>query len=130
MGSSGETRHTLPVIQITRFLTSTSTKAAAWVAYPENKPHIFSTSVNTQEVRAWYRPQLAKHLESISFGDARFWNDPNVFVAWNMFDIDCGFGFRLNMYTDNVTQQGLTWHINAWVNTVLYAVGATIIAVN
>jgi len=102
---------------------------AAWIAYPEDKPHIFSTSVNTQEVRAWYKPQL-EQCKSISFGNVEFWKDPNVFVAWNMFDIDCGADFRLKMYADNVTQQGLTWHIVTWSNTVLYAAGATIIAVN
>ena len=28
------------------------------------------------------------------------------------------------------TQQGLTWHIDVWSNTVLYSAGATIIAIN
>ena len=36
----------------------------------------------------------------------------------------------LNTFVEDVTQQGLTWHIIAWGDTVLYAAGATIIAVN
>ena len=102
---------------------------AGWIAYPEDKPHIFSTSVNTCEVRAWYKPQL-EQSKSISFGDVEFWKVPNVFMALNSFDIDCRANFRLNMYTDNVTQQGLTWHIFTWADSILYSAGATIIAVN
>jgi H-type lectin domain len=102
---------------------------AAWVAYPEDKPYIFSTSVNTHEVRAWYKPQLTQS-KSINFADVEFLKDPNVFVAWNMFDIDCCANFRLSMYADNITQQGLTWHIDTWMDTVLYSAGATIVAVN
>ena len=36
----------------------------------------------------------------------------------------------LNTFVEDVTQQGLTWHIIAWGDTVLYTAGATIIAVN
>jgi hypothetical protein len=102
---------------------------AGWVAYPEDKQHIFSTSVNTQDVRIWSNPQL-EQSKSISFGDVEFWKNPNVFVAWNAFDIDCKANFRLKAYVEDVTQQALTWHINAWGDTVLYSAGATIIAVN
>ena len=47
-----------------------------------------------------------------------------------MFDIDCKANLRLNTFVENVSQQGLTWHIIAWGDTILYAAGATIIAVN
>jgi len=100
-----------------------------WIAYPEDREHIFSTSVNTQDVRPWDKPQL-KNSKSIDLGNTEFWKTPNVFVAWNQFDLDCKANFRLNAYVDNVTQTGLTWHIDSWADTVLYSAGATIIAVN
>lgn len=102
---------------------------AAWVAYPEDREHIFSTSVNTQDVRPWDKPQL-KTSKSIKFGDVEFWKKPNVFVALNALDIDHKANLRINASADEVTQNGLTWHIDAWSNTVLYSGGATIIAVN
>lgn len=70
---------------------------AGWVVYLEDKPHIFSTSVNTQKVRAWYKPQL-EESKSINFGNVEFWKDPNVFVAWNIIDAGCGANFRPCMY--------------------------------
>jgi len=102
---------------------------ACWVAYPEDREHIFSTSVSTQDIRPWNKPQL-QQSKSVDFGNVEFWKNPNVFVALNEFDIDCKATFRLKAYVDNVTQSGLTWHIDAWADTVLYSAGATIIAVN
>jgi len=102
---------------------------AGWIAYPEDRAHIFSTSVNTKEVRPWDKPQL-KQSKSIGFGDVEFWKTPNVFVAWNVFDISKAANFRLKAYVDDVTQKGLTWHIDTWFDTILYSAGATIIAVN
>ncbi|KAF9222875.1 hypothetical protein BS17DRAFT_160914 [Gyrodon lividus] len=102
---------------------------ACWIAYPEDRAHIFSTSVDTQEIRHLDKPQL-QQSKSIGFGAVEFWKNPNVFVAWNMFDLGCGANFRLKAYVDNVTQKGLTWHIDTWADTVLYSAGATIIAVN
>lgn len=102
---------------------------ACWVAYPEDREHIFSTSVNTEDVRPWDKPQL-QTSNSINFANTEFWKTPNVFVAWNEFDLDCKANFRLKAYVDNITQTGLTWHLDAWSDTVLYSAGATIIAVN
>ncbi|KAF9222878.1 hypothetical protein BS17DRAFT_161001 [Gyrodon lividus] len=82
-----------------------------------------------QEIQHLDKPQL-QQSKSIGFGDVEFWKNPNVFVAWNMFDLGCGANFRLKAYVNNVTQKGLTWHIDTWADTVLYSAGATIIAVN
>ncbi|KIJ19212.1 hypothetical protein PAXINDRAFT_153713 [Paxillus involutus ATCC 200175] len=87
------------------------------------------TSVNMLEVRPLSNPQL-QQSKSIGFGDVEFWKKPNIFVALNSFDIGCGANFRLKAYIDNVVQKELTWHIDAWDNTVLYSASATIIAVN
>ncbi|KAG6917581.1 hypothetical protein DXG01_001929 [Tephrocybe rancida] len=100
-----------------------------WIAYPEDETHIFSTSVNTQEVRPSNQPQ-ATQSKAITFRDAEFWKKPDVFVALNSIDIDNKANLRVRAYVDDVSQQGLTWHIDSWSDTVLYSAGASIIAFN
>jgi len=100
-----------------------------WIAYPEDRTHIFSISVNTGEIGLRDEPQT-QHSKDISFGDVEFWKNPSVFVALNMFDLGCGHDFRLEAFVDQVTQQGLTWHLDSRSDTVLYSAGASIIAVN
>ena len=100
-----------------------------WIAYPENHEHIFSTSVNTMDVRPWYQPQATQSRE-IGFNAVEFWKNPSVFIALNYLDIDFRGNLRVNAYVDGVNTNGLVWHIDSWDNTVLYAAGATIIAFN
>ncbi|KAG6917579.1 hypothetical protein DXG01_001927 [Tephrocybe rancida] len=100
-----------------------------WIASPEDETHIFSTSVNTQEVRPSNQPQ-ATQSKAITFQDIEFWKKPDVFVALNSIDIDNKANLRVRAYVDDVSQQGLTWHIDSWSDTVLYSAGATIIAFN
>jgi len=101
-----------------------------WIAYPEDITHILSTTVNTHEVRAWDQPQ-ALQSKSIKFGEnVEFWKSPDVFVALNEIDIDYRFNLRVRAYVDDVTQAGLTWHINTWGDTILYSAGISIIAFN
>ncbi|KAN0129022.1 hypothetical protein V8E53_013172 [Lactarius tabidus] len=100
-----------------------------WIAYPEDYKQIFSTSINTMDVRPWYRAQATQSRE-IGFKAAEFWKNPSVFIALNYLDIDCGAYFRVKAYVDGVSTTGLVWHIDSWDNTVLYSAGASIIAFN
>ena len=100
-----------------------------WIAYPEDHEHIFSTSVNTMDVRPWYQPQATQSRE-IGFNAVDFWKNPSVFIALNYLDIDSRGNLRVNAYVDGVNTNGLVWHIDSWDNTVLYAAGASIIAFN
>jgi H-type lectin domain len=102
---------------------------ACWIAYPEDETHIFSTSVNTMDVRAWDQPQLQQSKE-ITFNNVEFWKDPTVFIALNSIDIDCKANLRIKANVDGVSKTGLTWHIDSWYDTVLYSAGATIVAFN
>jgi hypothetical protein len=102
---------------------------ACWVAYPEDREHIWSTSVNTMDVRAWDKPQ-ATQSKAVTFGNVEFWKTPNVFMALNQFDFETGHNLRVRAYADNVSTSGLTWHIDSWADTVLYSTGVTILAVN
>jgi len=102
---------------------------ACWIAYPEDREHIFSASVDTTEVRPLYRPQL-QQSKAIEFNGVEFWKNPSVFVALNSFDIDCKANFRIKAYVDNVSKTGLIWHLDSWYDTILYSAGASIIAFN
>jgi len=102
---------------------------ACWIAYPEDREHIFSTSVNTMDVRPWYHPQL-KQSDEIAFDGVEFWKTPSVFIALNTFDIDCKANFRINASARDVSETGLVWHINSWGDTILHSAGASIIAFN
>jgi hypothetical protein len=102
---------------------------ACWIAYPEDEPHIFSTSVNTMDVRPWYKPYIQHKTSSkITFNNVEFLKDPTVFVALNSFDVDCHANLRITAYVDGVNRTGLDWHIDSWWDTVLYSAGASIIA--
>ncbi|KAN0087944.1 hypothetical protein V8E55_006565 [Tylopilus felleus] len=60
---------------------------AGWIAYPADRKHIFSTSVNTMDVRPWDKPQLQLSSQ-ISFGAVESCETPAVFVGLNWMDID------------------------------------------
>jgi hypothetical protein len=102
---------------------------AGWIAYPEDRQHIFSTSVDTEELRPCYYPQL-QHSKAITFHGAEFWKNPTVFVALNYLDIDHKANLRIRAYVDGVSKTGLVWHIDSWYDTTLYGAGASIIAFN
>ena len=98
-----------------------------WIAYPEDRGQIFSTSVNTADIRPVNKPQL-KHSKEISLNSVEFLKTPSVFVALNSIDIDCKANLRINAFVDNVSTTSLIWHIDSWGDTIVYSAGATIIA--
>ena len=105
------------------------TAQACWIAYPEEREHIFSTSVDTMDIRPWYLPQPEQNGE-IEFDGVEFYKTPSVFIALNSFNIDCGANFRINAFVHDVCDAGLVWHLDSWGDTILYSAGASIIAFN
>jgi hypothetical protein len=100
-----------------------------WIAYPEDREQIFSTSVSTLDIRPWNQPQH-QHSKEISFNSVEFLKRPSAFIALNYLDIDHKANFCINAYVDSVSTTRLTWHIDSFADTVLYAAGASIIAFN
>ena len=98
-----------------------------WIAYPNNKGNIFNTSVSTglfpHPGRQGYR-----HSSELSFRALEMPSVPSVFIALNHLDIDCKAGLRINAYVDSISSTGLTWHIDSWNDTIVYSVGATLVA--
>ncbi|KAG9034559.1 hypothetical protein FS837_002168 [Tulasnella sp. UAMH 9824] len=96
--------------------------SAGWIAYPEDKDYIFSGAANTTEVRPWQTPQAKTR--------ASFLKKPTIFVALNSIDISTQTKLRVLAYVDNVTTDGLTWHIDSWADTKLWSAGISYIAFN
>ncbi|KAF8641304.1 hypothetical protein AX16_010083 [Volvariella volvacea WC 439] len=97
------------------------------ITYHEDRKNIFSTSVNTMDIRSpdWSQH---KHGRPISFGNFKFLERPNVFMAINQFDFSHQANLRLNTYVDDVSTNGVTWNIDSWSDSVLHSAGVTIIA--
>ena len=102
---------------------------SCWIAYPEDRGLIFSTSVNTTDVRARDKSQR-KTENKIPLNSVEFFKTPSVFIALNSLEIGCTANLRINAYVDDVSTTNLVWHLNTSADTVLYSAGATIIAFN
>ena len=105
---------------------------ACWIAYPEDREHIYSTSVNTMDLKVGtlINPQSQKESQDITFGSVSLWKDPSVFVALNFLDVDRKANLRLKAYVDGVSTTGLVCHVDSWGDTVVYGAGVSIIAFN
>ncbi|KAI9451833.1 hypothetical protein BJY52DRAFT_1351089 [Lactarius psammicola] len=98
-----------------------------WIAYPEDRGHIFSTSVSTLDIRPANKPRH-QHSKEILFNSVEFVKKPSVFVAFNSLDICNKDNPRVVAYVDGISTTRLVWHIDSWDDTTLYSAGATIIA--
>ncbi|KAH9031290.1 hypothetical protein EDB84DRAFT_1492728 [Lactarius hengduanensis] len=100
-----------------------------WIAYPEDRGHIFSTDVSTLDVRPVEQRQHL-HNKEISFNSVEFIKKPSVFIALNSLDVSPDANLRVSAYVDGISTTRLVWHIDSWADTVLFSAGATIIAFN
>jgi len=101
---------------------------AGWIAYPEDREYVFSTTANTQDVRPWDKPQF-DNQKKINFAGLTFWKNPNVFIALNSLDLGSNANLRVRAYADGVSTTDLTWHIDSWGDSVLYSAGVSILCV-
>ncbi|KAG8901688.1 hypothetical protein FRC01_009770, partial [Tulasnella sp. 417] len=107
--------------------TTLYTAIAGWVAYPKDEEYIYSGTVNTAEVRSYSNPQL-KTQNRAQFEGAKFLKNPTIFMAFNSIDISTKSNLRIEAYADNVSADGMTWHIDSWEDTIVWSCGASYIA--
>ncbi|THG95598.1 hypothetical protein EW026_g6084 [Hermanssonia centrifuga] len=100
---------------------------ATWAAYSAGRTDICSGSYNTCDVRCYTKPQL-ENSARIAFGGSYFPKPPRVFLALNSLDIDHQQPMRIDASATDITNTGMTWHINSWDDTIMYAAGASFIA--
>ncbi|KAI0254164.1 hypothetical protein BJV78DRAFT_111455 [Lactifluus subvellereus] len=61
-----------------------------WIAYPTDREHIFSISLNMMDLPRAKPTADVTHHQIIDFSSRiPFWMVPSVFVALNMLDFDC-----------------------------------------
>lgn len=103
------------------------TAVASWVAYSAGKEGVASGSFTTLDTRSWNKPQMYNSGHE-GFQNGVFEKPPRMFLAINSLDIDHGQNLRLGVTADHVSAGGMTWHLNAWEDTILYSAGASYIA--
>lgn len=99
---------------------------ASWVAYPADKPNVFSGRFSTESVRSSSCPQLY-NSGYVSFGNT-FASPPRTILAINSIDISCKQDLRFAVKASDISAAGMTWHLDSWDDTVLNSAGASYIA--
>lgn len=102
------------------------TAMASWMAYPADRPGVTSGCFSTLDTRSCIMPQVYNSAFE-AFGTV-FEKPPKLFLALNALEIDHRQNMRLEVKADNVAAAGMTWHLDAWSDTVLYSAGASYIA--
>ncbi|KAK4163906.1 hypothetical protein QBC43DRAFT_344879 [Cladorrhinum sp. PSN259] len=100
---------------------------ASWIAYPTGKAGVASGSFSTDDVRTWEQPRLLTEGKT-TFPAGTFTKSPNVVVALNMIDSERWTNLRVKSGASSITKDGMTWHLDAWADSVLYRAGASYIA--
>lgn len=99
----------------------------SWLAYPVDKPGVASGCFSTEETRSCARPQLSNSAVE-AFQSGVFKQPPRLFLALNALHMDFSKDMTLQVNADNVSSAGMTWHLDAWNDTILYSAGASYIA--
>jgi serine/threonine protein kinase len=97
-----------------------------WIAYSADNLDIASGTFGTSDIRPWDHPQPS-NSKAISFSHS-FGTAPRVTVALSSIDIGHRTNLRISATTSSVTPTGMTWHLDSWSDTILYAARGTYIA--
>jgi FtsZ-binding cell division protein ZapB len=99
---------------------------STWLAYPADTPRVLSGSFNTLQVRLSH-PARQITTGTVDFGNT-FQTTPRVFVALNYLDMDHVRNLRFFMRHATVDRSKMDWSLNTWDDSILYAAGASYIA--
>lgn len=99
---------------------------ATWLAYPADTPNVTSGRFSTLDIRPWDQPR-SDNSGTESWG-IQFSKVPKVFMALDRLDYQKGKNLRFRLSTSNVTQDGITWHLQSWADSVMYSTGASYFA--
>ncbi|KAL8684231.1 MAG: hypothetical protein Q9224_006504 [Gallowayella concinna] len=100
--------------------------AMTWLAYPADQPNVASGLFSTEDIRPWHKPQQ-ENSKTIDYG-RNFDKTPKVAMAINGFDYDHTKNLRLRLSTSAVTKSAMTWHLQAWGDSVMYRASASYFA--
>ncbi|KAL8804061.1 MAG: hypothetical protein Q9182_002774 [Xanthomendoza sp. 2 TL-2023] len=97
-----------------------------WLAYPADQPNVASGLFTTEDVRPWNKPQQ-ENTKTIGYG-RNFDRTPKVAMALTGFDYDHTKNLRLRVSTSAVTKEAMTWHLQAWGDSIMYRASASYFA--
>ncbi|KAI4232926.1 MAG: hypothetical protein L6R40_007248 [Gallowayella cf. fulva] len=97
-----------------------------WLAYPANQPNVASGMFGTEDIHPWNKPQQ-QNSKTIEYGKS-FGQTPKLAMALNGFDYDHTKNLRLRLSTSGVTKSAMTWHLQAWGDSVMYRASASYFA--
>lgn len=100
---------------------------ASWLAYSADRRDIRSGAFEINDVRPSYAPRL-QNRGRVSWGAPRMAKPPRVFAALRMLDFGHGRNVRLHLRTEEITQTGMTWRMDSWMDTVFYQAGGIFLA--
>ncbi|KAG9022986.1 hypothetical protein FRB95_013873 [Tulasnella sp. JGI-2019a] len=100
---------------------------ATWIAYPPSRSNITSGSYDTMEVSRCIEPR-ARYERDILY-DKTFHKAPLVLTALNMLDFEQGTPIKVKTLSTNLTERGMTWHLETWDEATLFCAGASYLAI-
>lgn len=115
-----------------------------WIAYPSTKDQIYSGTFSTSELRnPCLDPLRNENSNSITFpadvfgGSGVDFNEgeedgkvvvPQLMMAISGLDFQTGHNLRCRLSSDGVTARGFTWHLDSWMDTVMYEARGSYVA--
>lgn len=108
----------------TAFNTDLSNADKGYIAfcYPKDTVDVVDAGqFNTQEVRAWNKPQLANKNSKLL--QKKYPNPPVIALALTWLDFDSSKNIRIRAEATDITTTKFTAGLNAWADTVLYSAG-------
>lgn len=100
---------------------------ASWIAYQADRPALFGGAFSTLDRRTSGLSQLYTSAFE-PFPKGVFQTPPRIFFAINSLEISHKHNMRLKVTVDNVGVDGMSWHLDTWMDTLLFSAGATYIA--
>lgn len=115
-----------------------------WIAYPATKERIHSGTFSTSELRnPGLDPPRNENSNSITFPADVFGGSgadvhegeeeekvlvPQLMMAISGLDFQAGHNLRCRLSSDRVTARGFTWHLDSWMDTVMYEARGSYVA--
>ncbi|KAL8651003.1 MAG: hypothetical protein Q9210_003496 [Variospora velana] len=96
------------------------------LAYPANQTNVASGAFSTDDIQPAHKHQL-ENTATVKF-DASFAKTPKIAMALSGFDFGCKKNLRLRLSTSAVTPTGVTWHLQAWEDSIMYRASASYFA--
>ncbi|KAM0552603.1 hypothetical protein ACHAPJ_007700 [Fusarium lateritium] len=94
-----------------------------WVAIPAGKEGITAGSFCTDDIPG------SENAGTIDFSHSGFQSAPAMMMAISGIDFECGHNLRLRVSHSSLTKDGMVWHLDSWLDSVLNTATGIYVAV-